>query len=872
MAPITRSHLPQSAADIPEAVRGEEWARLAVNVDEGFVPLYIVPDRSKKVVRELKGLLKGASELLLATDEDREGEAIAAHLVAVLKPTVPVRRLVFHEITKTAIEEALQNTRDIDDQLVQAQESRRVLDRLVGYLVSPVLWKKVGSGLSAGRVQSPALRLIVDRERQRMAFVQAKFWGLTVELKTSRESDPLFSARLITLNKQKIAGASDFEPASGKLSPTSEIRHLLESDVLRISAALTSSDLAVRSVEKTPRTQRPRPPFITSTLQQAASGQLRFSPRRTMAAAQQLYENGYITYMRTDSATLSSQALTAARHEIQQRFGDECLPAQPRGYKTSDSRAQEAHEAIRPSGERFTDPTALPSDINADARQLYELVWRRTLASQMPDARLERTRILLEGPPGPDGQAVFQANGQVVIFDGFLRITNEQNSRNDDDQAFLPPLAQDDSAKIVQLDPTEHETRAPDRWTEASLIRELERLGIGRPSTYASILERIQDRYVERSGTSLVPRWTAFAVINLMTAHFPELIDSGFTARMEASLDQVASRELDPQPWLSEFYFGSSTADPDSDMFPDGLKHRIETSGEQIDARAISTIPLGSKDSDLAVRVGRYGPFIQSPTDESIRAQIPEEMAPDELTTTVATELLEQASQGDRTLGVEPESGLPIFVKVGRNGAYLQVGEAQGDGAKRPRTASIWPTIPIESITLEQALELLQYPRVLGEHPTSGDQVTVQDGPYGPYVRSGTENRSLPGAGDERYTALATFGLDQAILLLNAPRESRRGGQQLADLGTHPASGLPVVVRDGRYGPYVTDGELNASLPKGRDPGEITIDDAVELLAARAERVAAKGGSARRHRTSKSKSKAKSQAKARPKAKPNSPA
>ncbi|HCU72343.1 MAG TPA: DNA topoisomerase I, partial [Chloroflexi bacterium] len=637
--------------------------------------------------------------------------------------------------------------------------------------------------------------------------------------------------------------------------------HLMEADVLRLKEALTDTDLAVRSVEKTPRTQRPRPPFITSTLQQAASGQLRFSPRRTMAAAQQLYENGYITYMRTDSATLSTQALTAARFEIQKRFGDEYLPDAARGYKTSDSRAQEAHEAIRPSGEKFTDPRDLSSDINEDARRLYELIWRRTLASQMPDAQLERTRILLEGLAGDDGQAVFQANGQVVIFDGFLRITNEQKGRKDDDQTFLPPLTSDDSATVVTLDQTEHETRPPDRWTEASLIRELERLGIGRPSTYASILERIQDRYVERTGTALVPRWTAFAVINLMTAHFPELIDPGFTARMEASLDQVASRELDPQPWLSEFYFGASTADPDSHMFPDGLKHRIETSGEQIDARAVSTIPLGSATSGLAVRVGRYGPFIQSPTDESIRAQVPEEMAPDELTTTVATELLEQASQGDRTLGVEPASSLPIFVKVGRNGPYLQVGEAQGDGAKRPRTASIWPTIPVESITLEQALELLQYPRVLGEHPTSGDQVTVQDGPYGPYVRSGTENRSLPGIGDERYTALTTFNLDQAVSLLNAPKESRRGGQQLADLGSHPGSGAPVVVRDGRFGPYVTDGDLNASIPKGRDPSTITIDDAVELLAARADRVAAQAGASRGRRSSRKGSKAKSKAK-----------
>ena len=843
--------LPANAAQIPKKLKGKSWATLAVNVDEGFRPVYIIPADRKRVIAQLRSELKNAQELLVATDEDREGEAIAWHLVEVLKPRMPVRRMVFHEITRSAVQGALEHTRDIDEHLVHAQEARRVLDRLIGYLVSPVLWKKVQSGLSAGRVQTPALRLIVDRERERMAFVRAGYWGLTTTLAPADRPDAEFAARLVSLDGQDVAGGDDFDPATGDLLAGRSVRRLGTDDARRIADALAEAPFRVGAVDKSPVTRRPAPPFITSTLQQSASGRLRFSARQTMRVAQQLYESGYITYMRTDSPALSEQAIAAARSEVQQRIGEEYLPEKPRRYRARTARAQEAHEAIRPAGERFQHPDELGNEVDPDGRRLYTLIWQRTLASQMRDAQLERTRVLVEAAAGADGTAVFQANGQVVLFDGFLQV---HGAGERDDDRILPDLKDGSSLKVCDVEPTDHETRPPDRWTEASLIRELERLDIGRPSTYATILETIQDKYVARKGAALVPGWHAFAVIQLMTSHFSELADAGFTARMEDGLDRVAAGELDPLPWLSAFYFGAegAVANGDETMLRDGLHHRVDSSLEAIDARTICTIPLaGSNGSQVAVRIGRYGPFIEAP-DGDTRAPVPDDVEPDQLTADVAAELLQQAARVDQPLGTDPASGLPIFLKQGRRGAYLQRGSGQtgsgSTGRKRPQTTSVWPTIAPESITLAQALELLSYPKSLGANPESGEDVTVQDGPYGPYVKCGGESRSLPGHGDARYAKLASIEMAEALELLRAPRPTRRGRAQpapLAELGTHPTSHATITLRDGNYGPYVTDGKLNASIPKDRDPSSITLTEAVELLAARAERVATGAGGRR---------------------------
>ncbi len=842
--------LPSSAAEVPKNLKGKDWATLAVDVDEGFRPVYIIPSDKKRVVADLRRELKGAGQLLLATDEDREGEAIAWHLVEVLKPRTPARRLVFHEITRSAITEALSHTREIDQRLVQAQESRRVLDRLIGYLVSPVLWKKVGSGLSAGRVQTPALWLIVQRERERIAFVSAAYCIPTATFSPTGEADDAFEARLLSLDGQNLATAADFDPDTGNLKSGTKARLLAEADARDVVEALSNASFQVTEVTKRPRIRRPQPPFITSTLQRAASTRLRFSPRQTMRVAQQLYENGYITYMRTDSPTLSAQAISAARAAVRPEVPagreSDYLPERPRRYRAGSARAQEAHEAIRPAGEQFRHPDDLGSDVDADGRRLYRLIWQRTLASQMRDAQFEQTRAHIAADAGEHGTAVFQANGQIVVFDGFLRIYAGERGN----ERVLPDLAQRDSLQVQTIDIGRRETRPPDRWTEASLIRELERLGIGRPSTYATILETVQGKYVERRDGALVPRWNAFAVIQLLESHFPELVDSQFTARMEDGLDRVADGSLDPLPWLSAFYNG---ADGDSSgggerMLGDGLRQRIDSSQDAIDARAVCTIPLpGANGSQITVRIGRYGPYLEAP-ESGARAQAPDDLPPDQLTAEVAAGLLAKAASGDEPLGTDPESGLPVFLKSGRLGPYLQLGQSRGSGRKRPRTASVWPMHKPDTLTLQQALDMLAYPKVLGAHPESRERVTVQDGPYGPYVKCGKESRSLPGEGDARYAKLASIELPEALELLKAPRQPRRrrGQAALAELGAHPASSAPITVRDGRYGPYVTDGELNASLPRGRDPTSVTLDEAVALLAARAERVAAQGGRRRR--------------------------
>ncbi|MFA7297007.1 MAG: type I DNA topoisomerase [Dehalococcoidia bacterium] len=833
--------LPSKAAEIPDNLKKQAWARLGVDVDHDFEPLYIVPANKKAQVTKLKALLRDADELLLATDEDREGEAIAWHLQQVLAPRVPVRRMVFHEITQQAIEAALEHPRDLDHDLVEAQEARRILDRLYGYEVSPVLWRKVRPRLSAGRVQSAAIRLVVTRERARMAFVAASYWDVDA---TVWAGDATFGAHLVELAGRRIASGRDFDPTTGTLA--SEASLLDEAVARRVATAIGGAEATVTDVVERPFTQRPAPPFITSTLQQEAARKLRFTAQRTMGVAQQLYENGYITYMRTDSTNLSTQALDAARAQVRQLYGAEYLPDAPRQYTTRVRGAQEAHEAIRPAGDAFRTPESLRRELDGDALRVYELIWMRTVASQMRDATGMRTNVRMQADAGTDGAAVLTASGRVIQFPGFLRAyvegSDDPEAELDEQERILPPLATGQRIQAVSAEARGHETQPPARYTEASLIRELEERGIGRPSTYASIIGTIQDRgYAQKRGAALVPTFLAFAVVNLLELHFPELVDLDFTAKMEEDLDAVAEGAVDATPWLRRFYFGDPNA-PEGGanaLANEGLRGRIGSGWEAIDAREVSSIPLGTDAQGrvVAVRVGRYGPYIQA-GDDDVRANIPEDMSPDEIDIKKALELLAQAARGDQPLGTDPESGLPIYLKTGRYGPYVQVGPDDTNDGK-PRRASVWPTMDLSEVTQEQALMLLSFPKTLGVNPANGEPVTVQDGPLGPYVKCGTENRSL-----RDHDHLASIELDEALALLAEPRQTRgrRGAASaLAELGPHPDTGKPVSVRSGRFGPYVTDGVVNASLPNGRSPQGLTLEEALDLLALRAQRMREQG-------------------------------
>ena len=802
--------LPDSAAEIPEKYKGEPWARLGVDVEHGFEPLYVVDPDKKKTVAQLKKQLAGADELLLATDEDREGEAIAWHLLEVLKPKVPVRRMVFHEITRDAIEQALDETRDVDERLVDAQESRRILDRLYGYEVSPVLWKKVMRGLSAGRVQSVATRLVVQRERERMAFRAAQWWDMLATF------DPeSFEARLVSLDGQRVATGRDFGP-DGKLR--GEARQLDEEAARGLADRLQGSSFQVARVERKPYVRRPSPPFMTSTLQQEASRKLRYSAQTTMRLAQRLYENGYITYMRTDSTTLSESALTAARRQAVELYGADSIPEQPRRYSRKVKNAQEAHEAIRPAGDSFRTPKELERELNRDELALYDLIWKRTLASQMADARGLTVSLRL-GATTPTGHdAEFSASGTVITFRGFLAAYEE--SRDDEtekeEERPLPHLKPGDELKALQLEPEGHATTPPSRYTEASLVQALEERGIGRPSTYASIIGTILDRgYVFKRGTALVPSFLAFAVTGLLEQHFGRLVDYSFTAQMEDDLDRIAAGEQERVDWLRHFYFGGNG--------DEGL-HALVSDLSEIDARAVNSLPLG--DSGIVLRVGRYGPYVERGEE---RASVPEDMAPDELTIEKAEELL-SAPSGDRVLGTHPEWGTEIAAKAGRYGPYVT--EVLPEGAtEKPRTASLFQSMSPETVTIEDAVRLLSLPRVLGADPADGVEVTAQNGRYGPYVKKDTESRSLEG--EEQ---LFTISLEDALALLAKPKERRGRGQAkppLRELGPDPVSSKPVVLKEGRFGPYVTDGETNASLRRGDDPETVTIERAAELLADR---------------------------------------
>ena len=838
--------LPSSAAQIPAALKKQAWARLGVDIENNFEPLYVISPEKTAQVAKLRALLKDADELFLATDEDREGEAIAWHLNEVLKPRVPVKRMVFHEITRPAIEAAIANPRDIDLDLVHAQEARRILDRLYGYEVSPVLWKKVAPRLSAGRVQSVAVRLIVERERQRMRFRAAQYWDLDAVLATQTPTADRVPARLVEVGGRRIASGRDFDAETGTLA--SDARLLAETDAKAIAATLSRATFVVDDVQERPFTQRPPAPFITSTIQQEAARKLRYSAARTMAVAQRLYENGYITYMRTDSTNLSEQAVAAARAQIRELYSPTYLPDAPRQYTAKARGTQEAHEAIRPAGDAFRTPESLQGELDADAHRLYDLVWKRTVASQMRDANGLRTSVRLSGDTGAEGRTVFQTSGKVISFPGFLRAyvegSDDPDAELEDQERVLPPLAAGQGLDPVSVDARGHETQPPARWTEASLIRELEELGIGRPSTYASILATIQDRgYVWKKGTALIPTFVAFAVVNLLELHFPDLVDFGFTAKMEERLDEIADGERDSKPWLRSFYFGDPNAPEGDRVAHQGLHQAIEGGWEAIDARAVCSIPLGRdpEGNEVAVRVGRYGPYIQiGDTDQ--RASVPAEIAPDELTLEGATRLIREEALGDTPLGADPETGMAVYVKSGRFGSYVQLGEdPESPKAEKPRRGSLWPGMTPEGLALDDALTVLAFPKVLGQHPETGNDVTAQDGPRGPYVKSGTNSRSIEGD----HFAMKTITLDEALRLLAEPRKFGRGAgvsqSALASLGNHPDSGVAITVRSGKFGPYVTDGVVNASLPKGRDPKSLDIQGAIDLLAAREERLRAEG-------------------------------
>ena len=807
--------LPERAADIPEEYKKQAWARLGVDVEHDFEPLYIVDPDKRKKVSELKKLLASSDELLLATDEDREGEAIAWHLLQVLNPKVPVRRMVFHEITRDAIDRALGETREVDQRLVDAQETRRILDRLYGYEISPVLWKKIMPRLSAGRVQSVATRLVVQREKERRAFVAAQWWD--IEATFDPES---FTARLVTIEGKRVAQGRDFGP-DGK-SRSDDIVQLDESEARGLAGRLKDSSYTVGRVERKPYVRRPSPPFMTSTLQQEASRKLRYTAQTTMRVAQRLYENGYITYMRTDSTTLSESALKAARAQAAELFGAEFVPAKPRQYERKVKNAQEAHEAIRPSGDSFRTPQQVQKELSRDEHALYELIWIRTLASQMEDAKGQTVSLRIAGASSTSENVEFGASGTVITFRGFLAAYEEGRDEvapKDDDERRLPNVAEGDAVQLKELEPQGHETNPPARYTEATLVRTLEELGIGRPSTYASILGTILDRgYVFKKGTALVPSFLAFSVVQLLEQHFGRLVDYDFTARMEDDLDRIASGDEHRNEWLSRFYYGVNDADGKNDG--NGLKELVSDLGG-IDAREINSIEIGN---GIVLRGGRYGPYLER---DGERANVPDDVVPDELTVEKAEELLAQPSQ-DRTLGVNPETGREVIARNGRYGPYVT--EAMPEGSKeKPPAASIFKSMALETITFEDALQLLQLPRVVGVGE-DGEEIVARNGRYGPYVQHGKESRSL-----ETEEQLLTIDLDGAKSILATPKE-RRGRQAAAPLkevGVDPVSGKPIVVKAGRFGPYVTDGETNASLRTGDDPEQIGLDRAVELLAER---------------------------------------
>jgi DNA topoisomerase-1 len=825
--------LPRRAADVPAKYKGEAWARLGVDVDNGFQALYVVSQDRKQQIAKLQKLAKEVDEIFLATDEDREGEAIAWHLVETIRPKVPVKRMVFHEITKPAIQAAVANPREIDRDLVDAQEARRILDRLYGYEVSPVLWKKVMPGLSAGRVQSVATRIVVERERQRMAFRSAEYWDIlaTLAVQGQVEGPRSFSATLIALDGDRIATGKDFEPTTGRVKASAGVVHLDGDGARGLAARLEDRPFTVTRVEEKPYRRRPYAPFITSTLQQEASRKLRFSASQTMRTAQKLYENGYITYMRTDSVNLSETALTAARRQIAELYGPNNVPPQPRRYTGKVKNAQEAHEAIRPAGDNFRTPGEVAKELASDEFKLYELIWRRTVASQMTDAVGNSVSVRIRAISTANEEVDFAASGKTITDPGFLRAyvesSDDENAEAEDAERRLPTLVKDQPLTAQELAAVGHHTTPPARYTEASLVKALEELGIGRPSTYESIMRTIQDRgYVEKRGQAMIPSFLAFAVIGLLEGHYPRLVDYNFTASMESQLDDIAGGDHAALDFLTSFYFGGQTAGAaDSIAQAGGLKKMVTENLSAIDARSVNSIPLftDSGGRNVVVRVGRFGPYLQRQLPDAgedasdDRVSIPEGIAPDELTPEKVDELF-LGGGGERSLGDDPATGEAVQLRSGRYGPYVQSGE---------RRSSLFKSQSPDELTLEQALKLLELPRTVGKD-AEGAEIVAANGRYGPYVKRGNDFRSL-----DSEEKLFTVTLDEALALLAQPktRQRREAKPPLREMGPDPVTEKPMVIKDGRFGPYVTDGEFNASLRRGQTPEELTVEQASEMLA-----------------------------------------
>jgi DNA topoisomerase I len=819
--------LPENAGEVPTKLKKEPWARLGVNIDQDFEPIYVVPKNKKDQVKELQDLLKTSDTLYLATDEDREGESISWHLREVLKPKIPTRRLVFHEITKDAIMHSLENSRDIDEDLVRAQETRRIIDRLFGYEVSPLLWKKMAPGLSAGRVQSVAVRLLVERERARIRFRSAAYFSVKAKVEKPGV-EPAFEAELLSIAGKRVATSKDFNPDTGRLDDPDGLVLLDKTGADRVVGLLDAGPVSVKSVEEKPFTQRPAAPFLTSSLQMEANSKLRYPAKRTMQVAQQLYENGFITYMRTDSTSLSTEAVNAARKLITAEYGPEYLAPAVRTYETKVKNAQEAHEAIRPAGDTFTPPETVRASLGEEAFRLYDLIYKRTVACQMADAKGTNTVVMVEA-----GDAILRASGKTIEFAGFLKayaITEDDENVADQDRV-LPKVAGGDGLKTLKAEGLERATQPPNRFTEGSLIRELEKLGIGRPSTWASIVELVLNRsYAFKKGTALVPTFTAMGVVGLLEQHFTNFVDYKYTARLEDDLDGISRGEETSVTYLKGFYFG--------DDMP-GLKGLVQHGEKEIDPRIINGLPLGEwEGKKVEVRIGRYGPFI---SDSERRASVPDDMPPDELTLEKALYMLEQASKEPESLGLHPDTGMPVFLKVGRYGPYVQMGDGR-DGAK-PKMASLVQGTELKDVDLDHACKLLSLPKTIGTHPETNEPVVASNGRFGPYVQSGTETRSLPA---DISPIDVTF--DQAMELLRQPKLRGKGmaRQQttLKDFGVNPANSRAVKMLSGRYGAYVTDGEVNASVPRGTDPLSLTNEAAYELLAQRVIQIAEQGGPA----------------------------
>ncbi|WP_300680796.1 type I DNA topoisomerase [Nocardioides sp.] len=838
--------LPQSAADTPAKIKDKPWGRLGVDTENGFEPYYIVPRDKKSHITKLKGLLKGADELYLATDEDREGEAIAWHLLDELKPkNIPVKRMVFHEITKAAIQEAAANPRELDMDLVEAQETRRILDRLYGYEVSPVLWRKVQSGLSAGRVQSVATRLVVQRERDRMAYKVASYWSLegSFDAGSAAGGVRIFPAKIYSVDGTRVATGSNFD-SEGKL--TGKVVHLDRSKAEALVEALSDTTYDVRSVESKPYRRSPYAPFRTTTLQQEASRKLGMSSSVTMSVAQRLYENGFITYMRTDSVSLSDTAIRAARAQVNELYGADYLPDAPRVYASKVKNAQEAHEAIRPSGDTFRTPAQ--TGLTGDQFRLYELIWMRTVASQMKDAVGQTVSIRLGGAATSGEDVVFGTSGRVITFHGFLKAyvegTDSADSEKDDAETRLPNLTEGDQVTSASLGASGHETKPPARYTEATLIKELEDREIGRPSTYASIISTIINRgYVYKKGTALVPAWIAFSATRLLEEHFTDYVDYDFTASMERVLDEIAGGRATREDELGRFYFGPAEgAADDGQSHREGLKQIVDSLGD-IDAKGNATFPIGGEDSGIQLRVGKFGPYLEGPDDDGTplgkRANVPDDLPPDELTLERAKELLANPTGVDIELGVHPESGLKVVAKAGRYGPYVtEVLPEDAPKSAKPRTASLFKNMTLESITLAEAVQLLTLPRVVGA-AEDGEEITAQNGRFGPYLKKGTDSRSLTSEDQ-----LLTITLPEALAIYAQPKARGRAAAAppLKEFGNDPVSGAPIVAKSGRFGDYVTDGEYNATLRKEDDLATMTLERAAELLAERRAKGPAKKG------------------------------